>query len=253
MKLAHFRLYGAIAVIGAVYSAACGQATKTPAQSTALDTPAAQASSDQSATGSPVPSAAKRSSIRIGTSISVLLANTISSASQKNGDTVHARLAQAVRPINGPVLAPGTSVEATVVSSAKAGTISSGGVLSLQLTRIGGLPVISDVLDFNGQEGHKDVADSAPQTGTQAEVPGGTVLRFRILDDSRVPGVIPGIAPATNAGGASGGGAGTTPNAQQQPPTGSPNTAPGVNQTPIQGATQGVSPPAQPATPKNPH
>ena len=90
------------------------------------------------------------------------MAQGVSSGVQINGDKVRGTLTAAVRTTNGTVLPVGAAVEGTVVSSAKAGVIASGGVLSLQLTQVGGVHVITNVVDFNGQEGHKDVADSAP-------------------------------------------------------------------------------------------
>ena len=74
---------------------------------------------------------------------------------------------------NGSVLAPGTPIKATVLSAAAAGKVQSAGVLSLQVYQVGGLQVISNVLEFAGQEGHREVADANPDQGNGGGSPGG--------------------------------------------------------------------------------
>ena len=212
---------------------------------TRLDTPAAQESGgDASALASPVPPRLIGSTLRVGTQVDVTLTEDVSSGSQINGTKVRAKLAAPVRSSSGVVLPAGTAVEGTVVSSAKAGLIASGGVLSLQLTQVGGIATITDVRDFNGSEGHKDVADSAPEKGTEAMVARGTLLTFHVLEPGKATGLVPGVPPATNPGGNSGGGQ----NSGQGSGNNTPNTTPAIKQTPIGGATQGVVP--QGSTPR---
>lgn len=196
-----------------------------------LDTPVAQQGKDASAVSSPVPEAPKGTSIRVGTDVRVTLTAAVSSGVQKNGDTVQGKLASAVR-TNMGFLPAGTPVKGTVVSAAKAGEIASGGVLSLQLTSVGGVHVITDVRDFSGAEGHKDVADAAPAKGAEAVVALGTLLQFRVMQQGKATGIVPGVPPAKGNGGQNGG----TQN------SGAQNAEPRTSQTPAGGATQGVVP-----------
>ncbi len=196
----------------------------------ALDTPGAKGTGDQSALASPVSPLPRGSAIGVGTDIRMVLTQAVDSGAQRNGDKVHGKLASPLHTTSGVVIPQGTAVEGTVVSAARAGLVTSGGILSLQVTQVGGIPIITDVVDFNGQEGHKDVADSAPQKGSEAMVTSGTTLEFHVLEAGRATGLVPGVAPATNAGGQGNGGGGeTTP-------------GPGIPQTPVHGATQGVTP-----------
>ena len=196
-----------------------------------LDSTAVPVVGDQSALASPVTPLPRGTAIAVGTEIKMTLSEAVDSGSRMNGDKIQGTLAAPVRTSSWAVLPQGAKVEGTVVSAAKAGLLTSGGILSLQLTRVGGVPIISDVVDFNGQEGHKDVADSAPAKGTEASVASGTTLDFHVMLDGKATGLVPGVAPAKNAGGNNNGGGGTTPNA-----------GPGIPQTPIHGATQGVTP-----------
>ena len=205
-----------------------------------LDTPAAQADGDASATASPVPRVPAGTAIRVGSEVRVAVVGQVSSGSLRNGDKVQGTLAAALRTTTG-TLPVGTAVTGTVVSSAKAGEVQSGGVLSLQLTKVGGVHVITDVLDFNGKEGHKDVADSAPAKGSEATVAAGTVLDFHVMQEGKATGLMKGVPPAKGAGGAP---QGSQPGKGQAGQNGTPSTGPGVNQTPVQGATQGVVPQA---------
>ena len=164
-----------------------------PAPGASLDTPTVPAPFDASAEASPTTPAKAALALRIGMEISVKMTEAVDSGAFHNGDTVHAVLAGPVKTSNGIVLREGTRVEGTVVSSARAGLIASGGVLSLQVTHVGGLAVVTDIVDFNGAEGHKDVADSAPAKGSEAGVTAGQVLQFKVLE----VGPVPGLAPVT--------------------------------------------------------
>ena len=197
----------------------------------ALDTAGAKGQGDQSALASPVPPLPRGTGIVIGTEVKMTLTQDVSSGSQINGDKVYGTLTSPVRTTTGAMLPSGAKVEGTVVSSARAGLVTSGGILSLQLTRVGGIAVITDVVDFNGKEGHKDVADSAPDKGTEAAVASGTTLDFHVMQDGKATGLVPGVAPANNPGGNQGGANGAAP-----------NPGPGIPQTPVHGATQGVTP-----------
>ena len=196
-----------------------------------LDAAGAQGAGDASALASPVVPLPRGTAIAVGSDIRMTLVQGVSSGTQMNGDKIHGTLAAPVRTTSGAVLPRGTVVDGTVVSSAKAGLVTSGGILSLQLTRVGGVAVITDVVDFNGQEGHKDVADSAPTKGSEAAVASGTVLDFHVLEVGHATGLVPGVKPAAGAGENQNGGAGSAP-----------VVGPGVPTTPIHGATQGVTP-----------
>ena len=124
-----------------------------PVAGSSLDTPSVPAPMDASAEASPTPASKVGLSLRIGMEIPVKMTQAVDSGSVHNGDTVHGVLASPVRASNGVLLREGTRVEGTVVSSARAGLIASGGVLSLQVTHVGGAPVVTDIVDFNGAEG----------------------------------------------------------------------------------------------------
>lgn len=149
-----------------------------------LDTPSAQAPVDSSALGgSDAPAltdSIKLPTLQIssGSLISVRLAAPLSSSMQHNGDVVQGTLAAPLTTTDGKTLPEGAKVIATVVSSARVGTIASGGVLSIELTHIDGVRVVTDIRVFDGKPGHKDVADSNPAKGSEAEVPAGTLLQF---------------------------------------------------------------------------
>lgn len=98
-----------------------------------------------------------------GTPIRVRLASKIDSAHVKNGDVVGGKLEA---PVGGmPV---GTPVELTVISAAPAGKIQSFGELSVQLLSVGGHPLLSEMINTQGKEGHKELPDAAPAKGTEA-------------------------------------------------------------------------------------
>lgn len=101
--------------------------------------------------------------IAAGTPISVRLQQVVESGHARNGDTVHAVLAQAVGK-----LPTGSPVSLTVVAAAPAGQLSSSGTLSLQVVSINGEQVLSQVITAEGKEGQKTLADDAPARGTEA-------------------------------------------------------------------------------------
>jgi len=149
----------------------------------------AQTPDDASALASPVPKPAAAESIAIGSVVRIRMVDTVSSGANVNGDTVHAVLTAPLKTSKGTVIPAGTGVAATVVSSAKAGVMQSAGVLSLQLTRIGVVAVISDVLDFTGKEGKREVPDAAPAKGTEAVIQPNTTLTFHVMENGKATGL----------------------------------------------------------------
>ncbi len=196
----------------------------------------AQEPNDASALESPVTASPASVSLPVGSGVSVRLVEAVDSGTNKNGDAVQGVLSAPVKTTKGTTLPSGTEVMGTVVSSAKAGELQSAGEISLQLTRVGNAPVITDVLDFNGREGHKDVADSAPAKGTEAMVPAEAVLQFKVMESGRATGLdLEGAEKARQegtVGGGPGGGAGGVQGA-----SGTPSTGPGASQTAAPGTT----------------
>lgn len=210
---------------------------------TVLDSRGIPGATDTTPLASPVAPSPRASAIKAGTTVSIQLTVQVDSGSFRNGDSLSGTLTTPLKTTAGTTLPAGTKVVGTVVSAAKAGTVLSGGILSLQLTRVGAIPIVTDVLDFNGQEGHKDVADSAPQKGAEAVAQAGSTLIFHVLENGAVPGVVPGAkldGPAGNQPGAPG----------APGPVGHPNDAPGVNQTPVKGGSQPVTTAAPSTGPK---
>jgi hypothetical protein len=206
---------------------------------TPLDSPEVPDPTDISVEGSPLGAARPGVWIRANTPLSIRLTEAVSSGIQRNGDTLAAVLMEPVKASDGTVLKPGTPVKATVLSAARAGQMQSGGVLSLQVFQVGGLPVISNVLEFDGQEGKREVADANPEKGTEAMVQSGSVLKFQVLGS--------GDRPEPEAGVGGSGGSPTGGPTGSQTGAGSVSHAPSaVNQpapgstplTPIHGMTQ---------------
>lgn len=189
------------------------------AGSQTLDSPGVGESLDRSGQASPVPAGRPGRSLPQGVIVEVKLEQPVSSGTQRNGDSVRGTLVSPLRTTRGAILPAGTPVQATVVSAAKAGTIRSGGVLSLQLTHVGSIGLVSDVRDFDGKEGHKDVADSAPGKGEEATVAPGTALRFEVLETGEATGLMPDDGDAALGG--TGQGATGQPRAAAAPAAGS--------------------------------
>ena len=151
------------------------------------------------------------------TALRVTLAAAIDSGQLKNGDTVHATLAAPVSLAPRGSLPEGSAAELTVIETLPAGRISAAGEFSLQVLRVGSVPVSSDTLTYRGQPGHKDLPDSAPAVGTNAGLPAGAELVFHVQPPpapasgsgrargktpGSVNGVAPGDAPPPNSSGA---------------------------------------------------
>lgn len=157
-------------------------ATDSSAQSSPIKPAPAGPVVDSSVQASPVGSG-ERGSAYVGphTAIAVRLVNAIDSGHLKNGDTVHATLASAIRLTPQGTLTAGTPAELTVVETLPAGRLYASGEFSLQLLRIGSVAVYTDTLTYRGKAGHKDLPDSAPQVGTDAGLASGTELTFHVL------------------------------------------------------------------------
>lgn len=103
--------------------------------------------------------------IASGTPIVVRLNQSVDSGHVKNGQVLKGTLARAVGNA-----AAGSSVDITVVSAAAAGTMSSAGELSLQVTRINGNTALSQVITAQGKTGPRLTADADPARGTEAQI-----------------------------------------------------------------------------------
>ena len=171
---------------------------------TPLDTAAVPDPTDVSQEGSPIRSTRPRTWIKAETPLKVKLNVSVTSRTVKNGDTVAGVLVDPVKTGNGSVLGPGTPIKATVLSAAAAGKIQSAGVVSLQVFQVGGLQVISNVLEFTGHEGHREVADANPDKGTEAVVQAGAPLSFRALGSGDKPDPNEPAEGETGAGRAAG-------------------------------------------------
>jgi hypothetical protein len=201
-------------VFGAMCTAASVSAQKTqnePATDSAAQaspirpapaTPAVDSAAQASPTGSDTRGSA---SVAPHTAIQVRLARSIDSGHLKNGDTVKATLSNAVALSPRGTLNAGAPAELTVVETLPAGRIYAAGEFSLQLLRVGSVPVYTDTLTYRGKPGHKDVPDSAPQVGTDAGLPSGAELTFHVLPPpapangppnarNGVPGSVNGVA-----------------------------------------------------------
>ena len=172
---------------------------------------AQQASPIRSSNGSGV-------SIAPHTEIALKLGRNIDSGHLKNGDTVTATLAKPVALSPKGTLDAGTAAELTVVETLAAGRIYAAGEFSLQLERVGSVPVYTDTLTYRGQPGHKDLPDSAPAVGTDAGLKEGAALVFHVL---------PPPEPANGPPRASSGGPGSVNGVASgsPPPSGSPARA----------------------------
>ena len=101
--------------------------------------------------------------LKAGTPIQVRLQAPVDSGHAKNGDILRGTLVTAVA--GAPAGAP---VELTVVAAAPAGQMTSAGELSVQVIKINGNTVLSDVVTATGEEGKKIQPDAAPSRGTEA-------------------------------------------------------------------------------------
>lgn len=157
-------------------------ATDSSAQSSPVQATSRAAATDSAQQASPIPSASGRgASIVPHTEIAVKLGRSIDSGRLKNGEMVAGTLARPVALSPNGTLGAGTAAELTVVETLPAGRIYAAGEFSLQLERVGSVPVYTDTLTYRGQPGHKDLPDSAPAVGTDAGLSAGTELVFHVL------------------------------------------------------------------------
>jgi hypothetical protein len=166
----------------------------------------------------------------------------VDSGTSKNGDTVHGTLVQAVKDAKGHVVPAGSKVEATVVSAAPAGTMQSAGVLSLQLTRVAGIGLVSDVAEFAGKEGHREVADANPEKGTEAKIDPGTAVTFHVVANGPATGLDRSGADRARSEGTLNSNGMNKPAGQAQSkgspaPAGTPDMGPRPGQTAAPGGT----------------
>ena len=136
--------------------------------------------SDAAAEASPTSGIPKAVYIPAHAELVVRLHQPVDSGHVRNGDMLEATLAAPVKTSNGRVLPAGTRVGVTVLAVAAAGKFQSQGEMTLQVTQVGPVGVLTDAQTFFGQEGHKDLPDSAPAKGTEAALDGATTLRFHV-------------------------------------------------------------------------
>jgi hypothetical protein len=185
-----FRLFlvGLVAIYAAPGFTAAGQKTQnapvtdSSVQSSPLQPTPRAPVTDSAAQASPIRSNNGAGvSIAPHTEIALRLDRSIDSGHLKNGDTVAATLAKLVALTPKGTLDAGTAAELTVVETLPAGRLYTAGEFSLQLERVGSVPVYTDTLTYRGQAGHKDLPDSAPAVGTDAALAAGAELVFHVL------------------------------------------------------------------------
>ena len=185
-------------------------ATDSAAQSSPIQPTPRAPVTDSAAQSSPIPSSNGRSvTIAPHTEIDLKLGQSVDSGHLKNGDTVAATLAKPVALVPKGTLNAGTAAELTVVETLPAGRIYASGEFSLQVERVGSVPVYTNTLTYRGQPGHKDLPDSAPAVGTDAGLAAGAELVFHVLPppeaangppkaSNRGPGSVNGVASGTS-------------------------------------------------------
>ena len=156
-------------------------ATDSAAQASPLTAPAATSKPDDTATqASPVAAPAKGESIPAGATLQVSISQTADSGRVHNGEHIRAVLKSPIRTSTGRALPVNTEVEVTVLTTEPAGKLESSGEITLQVTHVGGIETISDIVTRRGTTGARDLPDSTPAKGTDAILPAGTALLFHI-------------------------------------------------------------------------
>jgi hypothetical protein len=174
---------GVAAVCACPASARAQQSTDSSAQSSPLKPPPPAPIVDDSAQASPItggPATHGAAHIAAHTAIAVRLTQAASSATLKNGETLSAVLTAPVKLTNGSSLTAGTKVSLTVVVTVPAGKMDSAGDFTLQVDKVGAVSVTTDIQEFHGKPGHKDLPDSTPTKGTEAELHVGSMLTFHV-------------------------------------------------------------------------
>ena len=186
-------------------------ATDSAAQSSPIQPTPRAPVTDSAAQASPVPSNNGRGvSIAPHTEIDLKLARSIDSGHLKNGQIVAATLAKSIALVPKGTLNAGTTAQVTVIETLPAGRIHSAGEFSLQVERVGSVPVYTDTLTYRGQPGHKDLPDSTPTVGTDAVLAANAELVFHVLPppepatgppkaSNRGPGSVNGVAGGTSS------------------------------------------------------
>jgi hypothetical protein len=200
-------------------------ATDSSAQASPLKPAPAAPVNDSASQASPIGPAHTASAwIAPHTALHVRLSSSIDSGRLKNGQTVSATLAGPVSLSPRGSLPPGTPATLTVVETLPAGRIYAAGEFSLQVLRVGSVPVFTDTLTYRGQPGHKDLPDSAPSVGTDAALAAGAELTFHVQPPP-APASGPPAARGTTPGSVNGMAPGTAPHQPATPdntkPTGS--------------------------------
>jgi hypothetical protein len=175
------------AVLGMGFTATAQKTQNEPATDSAAQSSPIQATppapvTDSSQQASPIPSNnGPGVSIAPHTAIDLKLARSIDSGHLENGQTVAATLAKPIALTPKGTLGVGTPAVLTVVETLPAVRIYAAGEFSLQVVRVGSVPVYTDTLTYRGQAGHKDLPDSAPAVGTDAILAAGAELIFHVL------------------------------------------------------------------------
>jgi hypothetical protein len=186
-------------------------ATDSAAQSSPVQATPRAPVTDSAGQASPIPSNNGQSvSIPPHTEVDLKLGRSIDSGHLKNGDMVAATLTRPVALSPKGTLDAGTPAVLTVVETLPAGRIYASGEFSLQLERVGSVPVYTDTLTYRGKPGHKDLPDSAPAVGTDAGLAAGAELIFHVLPPptatngppragNKGPGSVDGVASGTSS------------------------------------------------------
>lgn len=215
-------------VIAGVVASPCILAQKTtsapPTDSSALSSPVKPApkapATDAAFESSPEIGPAERHGVSIapGTAIHAVLVHAIDSGKLKNGQNVPARLEAPVKTSAG-TLPAGTPVMISVIGTVPAGKLTAVGEFSLEVVKVGGVGTDTDVKTYRGEPGKREVADAAPAVGTNAGLPAGAAIVFKVAkpptaaenapkQSANTPGSVNGIAkgsPGQTAGGSNSG------------------------------------------------
>lgn len=156
--------------------------TDSAAQSSPIQPTPRAPVTDSAAQASPIGSNNEPgASVAPHTEIELRLGRSIDSGHLQNGETVTATLAKPVALSPKGMLDAGTPAVLTVVETLPAGRIYASGEFSLQLERVGSVPVYTDTLTYRGKAGHQDMPDSTPAMGTDAGLAAGAQLVFHVL------------------------------------------------------------------------
>lgn len=142
--------------------------------------PPAAPVTDAAAEASPVMPAVHGGHIPADTAFSIRVHQTVDSGHLKNGEMIKASLAAPIMLSKGAKIPAGTHVGLSVLTVNAAGHLHSRGEITLQVVEVGSVSCFSDAVTIRGDLGHKDLADSAPEKGTEARLASGSTLHFVI-------------------------------------------------------------------------